>query len=103
MGPLLVAAAGVVALGLGVAILRSFGPRYRVGRLLAVVPAVPIAEAVRIANAGESRYIRVDGRIDSYEEFALVLTRRSGGGVHEAIAVVEDAALVERAIRSVGS
>jgi len=41
--------------------------------------------------------------IDSDEEFALVLTRRSGGGVHEAIAVVEDAALVERAIRSVGS
>jgi hypothetical protein len=40
--------------------------------------------------------------IDSDEEFALVLTRRSGGGVHEAIAVVEDPALVERAIRRVG-
>jgi len=41
--------------------------------------------------------------IDSGEEFALVLTRRSGSGVHEAIAVVDDAALVERAIRQLGS
>ena len=41
--------------------------------------------------------------IESDEEFALVLTRRSGGGVHEAIAVVHDAALVERAIRRVGA
>jgi hypothetical protein len=41
--------------------------------------------------------------IDSAEEFALVLTRRSGSGVHEAIAVVEDASLVERAIRQLGA
>jgi hypothetical protein len=41
--------------------------------------------------------------IDSGEEFALVLTRRSGSGVHEAIAVVEDASLVERAIRQLGA
>jgi len=41
--------------------------------------------------------------IDSEEEFALVLTRRSDGGVHEAIAVVEDPALVERAIRRIGA
>ena len=41
--------------------------------------------------------------INSDEEFALVLTRRSDGGVHEAIAVVEDPALVERAIRRVGA
>ncbi len=40
--------------------------------------------------------------ISSEEEFALVLTRRSGGGKLEAIAVVEDSALVERAIRQVG-
>jgi len=37
------------------------------------------------------------------EEFALVLTRRSGAGVHEAIAVVEDPTLVERVIRQVGA
>jgi hypothetical protein len=41
--------------------------------------------------------------ISSDEEFALVLTRRSQAGVHEAVAVVEDPALVERAIRRVGS
>ena len=41
--------------------------------------------------------------IDSDEEFALVLTRRSSAGLHEAIAVVEDPALVERAIRRVGA
>jgi hypothetical protein len=40
--------------------------------------------------------------IETDEEFALVLTRRSDGGLHEAIAVVDDAALVERAIRRVG-
>jgi hypothetical protein len=41
--------------------------------------------------------------IASDEEFALVLTRRSGDGVHEAIAVVEDQAMVERAIRQLGA
>ncbi len=40
--------------------------------------------------------------IASEEEFALVLTRRSSAGVHEAVALVEDPALVERAIRRVG-
>ena len=33
------------------------------------------------------------------EEFALVVTRRSAGGTHEAIAVIHDEALIERAIR----
>ena len=69
MGPLLLGAAGVLALGVALAILRSFGPRYRVGRLLAVVPRIPVAEAVRLAEAGETRYVRVDGRIDSEAEF----------------------------------
>ncbi len=69
VGPLLLGAAGVLALGIAFAILRSFGPRYRVGRLLAVVPQIPIAEAVRLAAAGETRYVRVDGRIDSEAEF----------------------------------
>jgi hypothetical protein len=69
VGPLLIGAAGVLALGVAFAILRSFGPRYRVGRLLAVVPQITVAEAVRIAEAGETRYVRVDGRIDSEAEF----------------------------------
>jgi hypothetical protein len=41
--------------------------------------------------------------IDSGEEFALVLTRRSNNGVHEAVALVDDPALVERAIRRAGA
>ena len=36
------------------------------------------------------------------QEFALVLTRRSSDGLHEAIAIVEDQALVDQAIRRVG-
>src|ERR1044071_9894652 len=63
VGPLLLGAAGVLALGIAAAILRSFGRRYRVGRLLAVVPQRPVAEAIRIAEAGETRYVRIDGRI----------------------------------------
>jgi hypothetical protein len=69
VAPLLLSAAGVAALAIAVAILRSFGPGYRVGRLLAVVPQVSVAEAIRIANAGERRFVRVDGRIDSEADF----------------------------------
>jgi hypothetical protein len=69
VGPLLLAAAGLVALAIATAILRSFGSGYRVGRLLAAAPRVSVAEARRIAESGESRYIRVDGRIDSDAEF----------------------------------
>jgi hypothetical protein len=69
VGPLLLGAAGVLALGVAFAILRSFGPRYRVGRLLAVVPQVPIADAVALAERGENRFVRIDGRIDSDAEF----------------------------------
>lgn len=69
MIPLFLAVAGVLALGVAVGILRSFGPRYRVGRLLAVAPLVTVAEAVRLAESGETAYVRVDGRIDSEAEF----------------------------------
>ena len=68
VAPLLLAAAGVLALGIAAVILRSYGPRYRVGRLLAAAPRVSIAEAVRLASAGETAYVRVDGRIDSEVE-----------------------------------
>jgi hypothetical protein len=89
--PLVLAVAGALALGIAGAILRSFGPRYRVGRLLAVAPRVSVAEAVRIAEAGETAYVRVDGRVDSDDEFedadhrplvfrrTIVRWRRSGG------------------------
>jgi hypothetical protein len=69
VNPLVPAVLGVLALGAALAILRSFGPRYRVGRLLATVPLVSVAEAVRLATSGETRYVRIDGRIDSEAEF----------------------------------
>ena len=81
--PLVLAIAGVLAIGMAFAILRGFGPGYRVGRLLAVAPRVSVAEAIRMATAGESAYVRVDGRIDSEHEFEdehhrpLVLRRTS--------------------------
>ena len=64
MTPLLLAAAGVLALVIGSAVLRTFGPRFRVGRLLATTPRVTIAEALELAASGNRRYVRVDGRID---------------------------------------
>ncbi len=69
MTPLLLAAAGVVALGLGVAVLRTFGPRFRVGRLIATTPKVTVAEALELATSGQRRYVRIEGRIDAEDEF----------------------------------
>ncbi len=83
MTPLLVVAAGAFALLAGVAVLLSFGSRYRVGRLLAATPKVSVDEAIRLAEYGTPRYIRVDGRLDSAEDFPdeheqpLVYRRRS--------------------------
>jgi hypothetical protein len=67
--PLVLVAASLVALAAGVITLRSFGPRYRVARLLATTPRVSVAEAVAIARDGPARYVRVDGRLDAEEEF----------------------------------
>jgi hypothetical protein len=67
--PLLLIAAGAVALAAGIGVLRTFGPGYRVGRLLAATPRVPIEEARSLAENGTPRYVRVDGRIDSNHEF----------------------------------
>ncbi|MFL5775332.1 MAG: hypothetical protein ACJ76W_03570 [Chloroflexota bacterium] len=69
MGPLLFVAAGLVALIVAALTLRSFGPRYRVGRLLSATRAVSIAEARRIAEAAESAYVKVSGRIDAEDPF----------------------------------
>jgi hypothetical protein len=38
--------------------------------------------------------------VPAQEEFALVVTRRGANGLHEAVAMVEDPALIERAIRT---
>ena len=67
--PLLLAAAGLAALVAGGVILRSFGARYRIGRLLATTPRVSVAEANELATAGRRAYVRVDGRIDAEDEF----------------------------------
>lgn len=69
MLPLLLLGGGFVALVAGFAILRSLGPGYRIGRLLVTTPTVSIAEAVRMAAAGERRYVAIEGRIDSDEDF----------------------------------
>ena len=68
MSPLIPLVAGLVALIAGVLVLRTFGPEYRVGRLLAATRAVTIGEARALAG-GSARYIRVSGRIDAEEEF----------------------------------
>jgi hypothetical protein len=59
---------GLIVLATGFLALRSFGPRYRVGRLLASTPAVSIGEARTLAD-GPPRYVRVEGRIDSETDF----------------------------------
>lgn len=67
--PLLPLAAGLLLLAAAAGILRSYGPRYRVARLLAASPpATPVAEAIQLA-AGPPRYVRVEGRIDSEVAF----------------------------------
>jgi hypothetical protein len=67
--PLLLIAAGLLAFVGGVATLQTFGSRYRVGRLLASTPSVDLAQALVIAASGRRRYVKVDGRIDSEDEF----------------------------------
>jgi hypothetical protein len=67
--PPILIGAGLVALAIATAALRSFGAGYRIGRLLAGTPVVTVAEARAIAARGEARYVRVSGRIDSTDEF----------------------------------
>lgn len=69
MTPLLLIALGLIVLAVGIGVLRSFGPRYRIGRLLAATPKMTVGEAVAAARAGTPRYVRIDGRIDSEEDF----------------------------------
>lgn len=69
MIPPLLVLAGVVALAAGWLVMRRFGGRARIGRILAVTPVVPVAEARAIAERGSQRYVGVLGRIDSEREF----------------------------------
>jgi hypothetical protein len=63
------ACAGVLALGLAGWLLRSIGTPWRVARLLAAAPELPIADVVAVADARPVRYVRTRGRINSDEEF----------------------------------
>jgi hypothetical protein len=89
--PQVLVVAGVVALVAGWLAFRRLGPGARVGRILAATPVVPVARAKALAEAGVSRYVAVEGRLDSESVFEdeggrpLVLRRtrlevRSGGG-----------------------
>ncbi len=69
MTPLLIVAAGALALVAGAAVLLSYGGNYRVGRLLAATPQVTLQDALRLARDGQRRYVRVDGRLDSETDF----------------------------------
>jgi hypothetical protein len=60
---------GAVALVAAGAILRTFGSRYRIARLIASTPKVSVAVANELARSGRRAYVRVDGRIDAAEEF----------------------------------
>lgn len=66
--PLVTLIVGFAALVVGWLILRSYGPNYRVGRLLAATPEVSLADAHAMAG-GPLRYVRVSGRIDAEAEF----------------------------------
>ena len=68
MSPLIPLIAGFVALAAGVLVLRTYGPNFRIGRLLASTPKVSVPEARTFAE-GRPRYVRVDGRIDAEDEF----------------------------------
>lgn len=66
---LVVIIAGIAALGGAIAVLRSYGPRLRVGQLLASARQVSVGEAVEMARAGRPAYVRVTGRLDSETDF----------------------------------
>jgi hypothetical protein len=69
VSPLIPLVAGLGALVAGVLVLRTYGPSYRVGRLLASTPTVSLSEARLLAAQGPQRYVRVSGRIDADDEF----------------------------------
>jgi hypothetical protein len=73
--PLLFLGLGLGLIACGLLVLSRLGRAYRVGRLLAAAPLVPIAAALELARAGEARYVRVHGRITSVEEFPDELDR----------------------------
>jgi hypothetical protein len=69
MAPVLVLA-GVILLGIALALVRATGAGYRIGRTLASAMELPLAEVLAEAADGRPRgYLRTSGRISSEEEF----------------------------------
>ncbi len=60
---------GLALFAAGALYLRSFGPGQRVGRLLASTPRISVEQAIALASEVVPRYVRVDGRLDSDEDF----------------------------------
>lgn len=69
MIPVTLVVLALLCVGVTALLLRSLGPRYRVGRLLAATPVVEIEDARHLAGDARPTYVRVTGRISSDEEF----------------------------------
>jgi hypothetical protein len=67
--PLALLALGIAAFVGAIAVLRSFGPGYRLARLLATTPAAGVDEAIGLAANSHRQYVKVSGRIDAEDEF----------------------------------
>lgn len=67
--PLSLVIVGALVLAAGWILMRRLGPEARIGRILAVTPLVPVAEAREIAARGANRYVGVFGRVDAEEPF----------------------------------
>jgi hypothetical protein len=69
VAPLLLIGIGVFALLAGGTLLASLGAGMRVGRLIAGTARVPLADLAREAELERPRYVAIEGRIDSEDEF----------------------------------
>ena len=69
MEPPLLIVLGLALVAAGAVYLRSIGPGQRVGRLLASTPRSSVEQAVALSTETVPRYVRVDGRLDSDEDF----------------------------------
>ncbi len=67
--PLLPLVLGLALIAAGGLFMRSFGPGERVGRLLASTARVSVEQALVLSGEAVPRYVRLDGRLDSDEDF----------------------------------
>jgi hypothetical protein len=67
--PLSLVVVGALVLAAGWLLMRRLGPEARIGRILAVTPVVPVAEARELASRRANTYVGVFGRVDAEEPF----------------------------------